>query len=123
MRNKFNAKRCENGGYSFASQGERDCFLNLKLLEKAGEASEIECQVLVRLVGGINYRADFKFFDHHLDEVVWVEYKGLETQRWRDIKKLWKHCGPGRLRVYKGYGLRMKVTEEIIPDAWRKGLM
>ncbi len=89
----------------------------LKMREKAQELDSIECQVTTPLTAGITHKTDFTCFDIKLGEKVWVEYKGFEDQRWRDIRKLWKFYGPGRLRVYKGYGLRVTLSEEIIPDS------
>lgn len=105
-------------GRSFASKGERDCFLYLKLLEKAGEYSQIECQVTSELTAGITHRTDFKVWDVKRNEALYIEYKGFTDQRWRDIRKLWKRFGPGRLKVYTGYGTRMKLIEEIIPEKY-----
>lgn len=114
--NKFGAICSKSsGGRSFASKGERDCYEYFKLLERAGELDSIECQVTSQLTAGITHRTDFKYFDLKLGESIWAEYKGLEDQRWRDIKKLWKFYGPGRLRIYGGYGTRIRVTDEIIP--------
>lgn len=102
-------------GRSFASKGERDCYEMLKLLVKDGVYRELECQVTTPLTAGITHKTDFKCWDVKRDEPLWVEYKGFVDQRWRDIQKLWKYYGPGRLKVYGGYGLRMKLLEEIIP--------
>lgn len=115
--NKYNAVRSEYAGRSFASQGERDCFLLLKLYERAGEIKDIECQVNTPLIAGITHRTDFKYYDIKRDCPIWAEYKGFEDQRWRDIRKLWKHSGPGILRVYKGSGTRISCSEEIIPES------
>lgn len=92
----------------------------LKLLEKAGEIDTIECQVTSPLTAGISHKTDFKVFDLKLGEPVWIEYKGFVDQRWRDIKKLWMIYGPGRLKIYQGYGLRMTCIEEIIPKGYPK---
>lgn len=105
-----------SGGRSFASKGERDCWEMLKLMERAGEIDSIECQVTSHLTAGITHKTDFRYWDLKKGERVWAEYKGLVDQRWRDIKKLWKLYGPGRLKVFQGYGLRVFCTEEIIPD-------
>lgn len=113
--NRFNAVRAQYAGRSFASQAERDCFKLLELMERAGEIKDIQCQVTTPLTAGITHRTDFKYFDCKLGETVWGEYKGFEDQRWRDIRKLWKVYGPGRLRVYKGRGFKIICTEEIIP--------
>jgi hypothetical protein len=120
--NKYNAKRADYDGRSFHSQGERDCYVYLKLLERAGEIDSIECQVTTRFpIKGLTHKTDFKYFDLKLQETVWAEFKGMEDQRWRDIKKVWRYCGPGRLREYKGRGTRIFVSEEIIPDGLSQG--
>lgn len=119
MNNKYNAKRSEYAGRSFASQGERDCYCYLKLLEKEGELKDLYCQVTTPLTAGITHKTDFKYFDVKLQEPVWAEYKGFEDQRWRDIRKLWKYYGPGVLRIYKGKGLRIYCTETIRPEKER----
>lgn len=113
--NKFNAVRVQHAGRSFASKGERDCFEYLKMLERAGEVENIECQVTTKLTAGITHKTDFRCWDNLRNEPLWVEYKGFSDQRWRDIKKLWKIYGPGRLKVFGGYGLRMKLLDEIVP--------
>jgi hypothetical protein len=115
--NKYHAKRSEADGRSFHSQAERDCYQYLKLLERAGEIDSIECQVTTPLTAGITHKTDFKYWDCKLGETVWGEYKGFEDQRWRDIRKLWKFYGPGRLRVYRGRGTRITLAEEIIPES------
>lgn len=114
--NKFNAVRVHHAGRSFHSKGERDCYEYLKMLERNGEIEQIECQVTTPLTAGITHKTDFKCFDLRRNEPLWVEYKGMSDQRWRDIKKLWRFYGPGRLRIYAGYGMRMKLVEEIIPE-------
>lgn len=114
--NKYGAVRSEaSDGRSFHSKGERDCYEYLKALEKEGELRDIECQVTTKLTAGLTHKTDFKCWDNKKDEPLWVEYKGFVDQRWRDIKKLWKFYGPGRLKVYGGYGNRIKLLEEIIP--------
>jgi Protein of unknown function (DUF1064) len=117
MKNKYHAVRSEFAGRSFDSKGERDCYQMLLLMQKAGEISNIECQVSVRL--GPNKRRwimDFKYFDNRLNEEVWADFKGFETDRWQHLLDLWTLEGPARLRVYKGKGLQIVVSEEIIPN-------
>lgn len=115
--NKFSAKKCQDdSGRRFDSQGERDCFFYLRLLEKAGEIEIIQQQAQTYLTDAeIGYRADFLVRDLKICEDVWVEYKGFEQPEWLLKKKLWKYYGPGRLRIYKGRGLRIFLAEEIIP--------
>jgi hypothetical protein len=120
MNNKYNAVRSESpDGRSFHSKGERDCYEYLRLLERAGEIDSIESQVTTHLTAGITHKTDFKYWDNKLGETVWAEFKGMEDQRWRDIRKLWKCYGPGRLKVYKGRGTRIYCYEEIIPDGYK----
>jgi hypothetical protein len=116
FKNKYHAKRCELDGRSFHSTAEGNCYLMLKLLQKAGEISNLECQVTIRL--GPNKRRwilDFKYYDNKLGEEVWADFKGFETDRWNHLLDLWALEGPARLRVYKGRGLKIFVAEEVIP--------
>jgi hypothetical protein len=50
-----------------------------------------------------------------LSKEVWVEFKGFETAVWKIKKRLWKHYGPGILRVYKGNEKTIALVEEVIP--------
>jgi hypothetical protein len=112
---KYGNHRTRHAGQSFDSKGEANCWDFLKLLEAAGEIRDIETQVTVDLVAGIRYRADYKFWDVKLGEVVLGDYKGFEDKVWMLKKKLYKVFGPHRLRVFKGHGLEITVTEEIVP--------
>lgn len=115
VRNKYGAKRCEYQGISFASMGERDCFIYFQLLEKAKLISHLKCQIKVNLTAGISLKVDFTYLDCELNQIVYAEFKGFQTRDWLMKKKLWKVHGPGLLRVYQGRGTKMKVVEEIEP--------
>ena len=91
-----------------------ECYQLLKLLERAGNIKITAVQTQTQITPEITHRTDFLVFDLRLGEPVWVEYKGFQTERWRIIKKLWKSHGPGLLRIYSGYGLKMHC-EEIRP--------
>ena len=113
----FNArKRTEVAGRSFMSNGEAECFVFLQALESRGEIRDLECQVTVRLTAAKKrWILDFKFFDVALGEPVWADYKGgMESDRWKWLLDLWPHYGPGRLRVYEGRGMRMRIKKEIL---------
>lgn len=115
---KFGAVRTEVAGRSFASKGEAACYEYLNLLHKDGQIGTIMSQVHVRLSAAqIVYVADFSFWCNQAKCQVWAEYKGFETPEWRLKRRLWKFYGPGPLRIYKGSRLRMKLTEEIIPES------
>lgn len=90
--NKYHAEKCEYNGELFDSIKERDRFIQLKLLERCGQVSNIRRQVSYELIpaqreadklgkrGGIkkgktiekaiNYIADFVYVDRNGDEIV-----------------------------------------------------
>ena len=116
MANKYGAKKCGYKGQVFDSKGERACYLYLCAQELAGEIRIVGNQETVKLTKAkIAYRADFKIFDNQLNQEVWIEFKGCETAVWKIKKRLWKHYGPGILRVYKGDEKTISLVEEIIP--------
>lgn len=112
---KYGNVRCKLGDRSFMSGGERACAMYLQALEQAGEIRDLEYQVTVRL--GPNQRRwilDFRYFDEKRGCQVYADYKGYEPDRWRHLLDLWALEGPAPLLVYKGSGMRMKVTEEVV---------
>ena len=66
---KYGNKRVEYAGHKFASQKERDRYIELALLEKAGRIRDLELQpkfeVLPATKGerAVNYIADFAYTD------------------------------------------------------------
>ncbi len=114
--NKYSAIKQSLDGYSFASKLEANTYLHLKLLERAGEIKDIKCQVSVYLTEAkILYKPDFSVFDIALNEVVYIEAKGFVTPVWAIKKRLWKHYGPGRLRIYRQAYNDVTMDEEVIP--------
>lgn len=113
---KYKNKETKASGRSFSSKGEAGCFQMLELMERAGQIEILQAQDHVYLTDArILYIADFKIFDKEIGQTVWIEYKGFETDVWRIKRRLWIHYGPGQLRVYKGYGDRLRITETIVP--------
>ncbi len=112
---KWFHKKTSRAGYSFASRAEGELFDYLKLLEAAGELRDIQPQDNVHLTEArILYIADFKAFDVKQNRDVWYEFKGFETDVWRIKRRLWKHYGPGPLRVFMKNSV-IYLKEEIIP--------
>jgi hypothetical protein len=110
----YQTPKVSHAGYSFGSKGEASLFDYLKLREKVGEIINVEVQKHVKLTkAGIVYIADFMAWDCVLEQPVWYEYKGFETEVWKIKKRLWKYYGPGRLEIY--YGVP-GPKEEIIPE-------
>src|SRR3990167_2208226 len=77
-RSKYAAVRTTVDNITFASKAEARRYRELRLLEKAGEISSLECQPVFSLyadsMGGsvevCEYRADFRYYDKHNKEIV-----------------------------------------------------
>lgn len=85
-RSKYNAVRTKG----FASKREAQRFDELRLLEKAGAISDLQCQVAYKVaINGrhcFTYYADFRYFDgqeHRVEDV-----KGYKTAMYRLKKKV-----------------------------------
>lgn len=112
-RNKYRATKTADG---YGSKLESAVGQILLAKERLGELSDIKRQQTVRLTEAqITYRADFSYTETITGKTVWVEAKGVELERWRMIKKLWGHYGPGRLEIYKGNYRAPKLVETIEP--------
>lgn len=78
-------------GITFDSKREAKRYSELKLLERAGEISNLQLQVPVDLLGKndhlrtptgrpMRYIADFKYWDHKLNIWVYEDAKGYPTE-------------------------------------------
>lgn len=105
--NKFGAVRC--GG--FDSKLEKDYYEYLLLKEKADDISDITIHPTIELEPGIKYKADFSFVEG--ERMVWVDTKGVITDRFRLICKIWALHGPGPLRIIKRQGNKFVLTKVI----------
>lgn len=93
---KYHAKKTEVDGITFDSKKEADYYASLKLLEKAGEVSDIELQPRFELQEPfvcdgkkerkIEYVADFSFMQN--GKRVVVDVKGMRTQVYKLKRKL-----------------------------------
>ena len=111
--NKYGARKTTIDGISFASKLEADVYCHLLLLKKSNVIANIELQPTILLTAAkISYKADFRV---RWGNEVWIEAKGIETDRWRLIKRLWKYYGPGMLQVYKANKRGVYLDEEIVP--------
>ena len=115
MYHKYRAKKTIVDGQEFPSKLEGATFSDLKLLVSAGVYSNVRKQVPVTLMVPLTVKLDFVVFDNELQEDVYVEAKGVSTERWSIFKRQWKKSGPGRLRIYGGSYMKPKMAEEIIP--------
>lgn len=114
--NKFGNKRVEEGGKSFASQGERECYRYLLNLQDLGEIEDVRLQDSVTLTRAkIRMIPDFSAYEKKLGQRVYYEFKGHETDVYKIKLKLWRHYGPGILYVYKQNSKGLYLYETINP--------
>ena len=101
---------------TFDSKAEMKYAHCLYAQEQAGEIRDLQFQVTTRLCKGITLRIDFKYWDEHIDEWVWDEYKGFPTDMWKLKRNVWAGgLGPGLLRVTKWAN---KVVGYTHTDIW-----
>ena len=107
---KYRSRKATADGITFDSKRERDRYLELKLLEKAGVITDLVLQpryvihnAYVRCDGKkvreIQYIPDFRYFDTEKNAEVIEDVKGVKTEVYRIKKKLFE----------KRYGV--KITE------------
>lgn len=94
-KNKFNAVKA----FGFDSQLERRRFEYLTMAESAGKISDLHRQTSVELEPDIKYKTDFDYIED--GRRVWEDTKGVITDRFRLLCKIWRLHGPGPLRVVK----------------------
>lgn len=104
-KHKYNAKRSKCGqSHYHGSKGEaaRCDYLYLKF--KAGHITEPVQQRGIEIVKGFRYKPDFAYEDD--GKQVYEDFKGVMTQRFRDIARMWPHHGKGVLRISQMAGNR-----------------
>ena len=113
---KYNAKKTTVDGITFDSQLEAERYQQLRLLERAGEITDLWLQVELQIYHGridadtgvklksCSYYADFMYVDKALHKTVIEDTKGMETPEFR-LK--WKLAQS----MYPEYEFR-KVTRE-----------
>ncbi len=93
-RSKYHAIRTEVDGITFASKAEAHRYQELRLLEVAGEISDLERQVAFHLWVGdehiCKYVADFRYVRG--GETVVEDVKGVRTAAYVLKRKLMKAC-------------------------------
>lgn len=115
-RTKYNARPTRCLGRRFDSSAEADRAAELALLEQAGEITGLQFQPRIELERGIYYRPDFVYEER--GRAVYEDVKGVETERFRLVKKLWRLHGPGPLRITKRQSRRhgFRVVQEVAPS-------
>lgn len=97
---KYNAKKTKVDGITFASKAEANRYLDLKLLQKAGEIQWFIRQAPFDLPGNIKYICDFLVVEK--DGSITIEdVKGVETQVFKLKKKLFEEAYPIKITLIK----------------------
>lgn len=101
MVRKYHNKKVEYDGYTFDSIREKNYYIKLKLLEKAGKIKELELQKEYELQPSfklnnktsrkITYRADFTYKTTEDDKLHVIDVKGFRTDVYRLKKKLFEY--------------------------------
>lgn len=98
MYRKYNSKKTELDGITFASRKEAARYAELKLLEKAGQISGLALQVPFELLPktkderGVKYVADFVYRQN--GKTVAEDVKGCKTREYILKRKLFKLIYP-----------------------------
>lgn len=110
---KYNAVRTVDG---FPSKLESSVYQMLLLRERAKELRNIQRQVRVELTkAAIATKIDFSAEESPDWKTIYIEAKGMATERWNLLKKLWAYYGPGKLEIWGGSHDRPKITAIVIP--------
>lgn len=110
------AQKISHRGYGFQSKLEAALFDKLKAREDLGELEIEQIQETVYLSRArIKYIPDFRIKILASGEIERHEAKGLESERWPTIKKLWKAYGDSKLYIWKGSYMSLKLDEVIVP--------
>lgn len=99
---KYGNRKTEIDGIVFDSKKESQMYLDLRLMEKAGEIQELVLQPRFPLqhpftnaagkkIRSIAYIADFKFYDRKQEKTRVIDCKGFKTAVYRLKKKLFEH--------------------------------
>ena len=113
---KYGAVKVDHFGMSFSSKLEAAVYDILTFRERAGEISNIECQVQVSLTDAkIIYKPDFKFYDLKKNRICYAEAKGYKTSDWLLKKRLWKYYMDAPLEIWEGNYNYPKLMETVIP--------
>lgn len=106
---KYHSKKVECDGIKFDSKKEATRYIQLKILEKAGLIKNIELQKEFLLQPSfkkngktyrkITYKADFYYYDNHLNKYIVEDVKGFKTEVYKLKKKMFEY-------VYKDYDLK-----------------
>lgn len=114
--NKYSAQKTSIDGIWFDSKLEAAVYELLKLRQAAGEIEIVKCQDRIYLSAArILYTPDFFCKDLKTGLSFHVEGKGVISQRWPTIKRLWKEYGPDSLEIWMGEYRKPYLKQIIVP--------
>lgn len=98
---KYHSKKVILDNIKFDSKKEKNRYEELKILEQAGLIKDIELQKVFELQPSfkkngktyrkITYKADFYYYDNHLNRYVVEDVKGFKTEVYKIKKKLFEY--------------------------------
>lgn len=101
---KYHSKKTECDGITFDSKKEARRYQELKLLEKAGEITDLKLQPEFELIPSFRkngktfrktaYRADFSYFDRSSGKTIVEDVKGFKTDVYKLKSKLFEYRYP-----------------------------
>ena len=99
--NKYHNKKIIYDGIKFDSIKEKNRYIELKLLERAGLIKDLKLQYEFELqpafilnkkkIRKISYIADFYYFDNKLNDYVIEDTKGMRTEVYKIKKKMFQY--------------------------------
>jgi len=100
-------------GINFPSKLEASVYSSLKLMERAGEISNIRCGVKLNICGKLNWKVDFVVFNEKLKCDQAHEAKGREFARFTAQVQAWSGHGPMDLFIWKGTAIRPVIVKTV----------
>lgn len=99
--NKYRNKKTVVDGIEFDSKAESNRYIELKLLEKAGQIKDLSLQVPFELIPSYKkngktiraakYIADFVYYDNEKEKQIIEDTKGFKTEEYKLKKKLFEY--------------------------------
>ena len=107
-RTKYGAKKTQVGEVTFDSKKEAQRFMELQLLERAGEISNLRRQIKIDLIG--QYRPMYTRTGRKMRLTVDFAYVEDDIEVLEDAKGMWTRDFEVRYAVAIAMGLNLRVT-------------
>jgi hypothetical protein len=107
-RNKYGAKKTQVGEITFDSKKEAQRYMELQLLERAGEITNLRRQVKINLIG--QYRPMYTRTGRKMRLTVDFAYVEDNIEVLEDAKGMWTRDFEVRYAVAIAMGLNLRVT-------------